>query len=204
MKDWTKLANQESIEKTIVALKENGINALVVEDGKAAKEKVFELLPVGAEVMNMTSVTLETIGVVKEILESGKYNSIRKKLMSMDRKTQGREMQKLGEAPDYAIGSVHAVTQDGQVMIASNTGSQLSAYVYGAMHVIWVVGTQKIVKDIDEAVERIYEHCLPLESERSKKAYGSKGSNVSKKLTISREIRPNRITLIFVNQLLGF
>ena len=203
MRDWTRLANNESLNKTTGALKENGINALVVENGKAAKEKVFDFLPIGAEVMTMSSVTLDSLGISKEINESGKYNSVRKKLMSMDRKTQEREMQKLGASPDWAIGSVHAVTQDGQVMIASNTGSQLGPYASGAAHVVWVVGTQKIVKDIDEAVERIYEHCLVLESERMKKLYGM-ASNVSKKLTISKEIRPNRITLIFVKQLLGF
>ena len=203
MKNWTKLAGEESINKTLAALKANGINALVVENGEAAKKKVFELLPLGAEVMTMSSVTLDSLNISKEINESGKYNSVRKKLMSMDRKTQGLEMQKIGAAPEWAVGSVHAVTENGEVMIASNTGSQLGPYAYGASHVIWVVGTQKIVKDIDEAVDRIYEYCLPLESEKLKKLYGIP-SNVSKKLTISKEIRKDRITLIFVKEVLGF
>ena len=204
MKDWTKLASDEVIKKTTDALKANGINAITVDSGEKAKEKVFGLLPLGAEVMNMSSVTLDTLGISKEINESGKYNSVKNKLMKMDRQTQGLEIQKLGASPEWAVGSVHAVTEDGQVMIASNTGSQLSAYAYGSAHVIWVVGVQKIVKDIDEAVKRIYEHCLPLESKRAKIAYGMEKSNASKTLTISKEIRPNRITLIFVKQLLGF
>ena len=203
MKDWTELASDRKIQQTIDALKTNGINALVVENQKLAKEKVFELLPLGAEVMTMSSVTLQTTGIAKEIDESGKYDSVRNKLKKMDRKTQSLEMRKLGAAPAWAVGSVNAVTEDGIVMTASNTGSQLGPYVYGSEHVIWVVGTQKIVKDIDEAVERIYEYCLPLESERLKKIFGSP-SNASKKLTISEEIRPNRITLIFVKEKLGF
>ncbi len=205
MTDWKTLADKETINKTIEILKANNINAMLVDNGEEAKKKVLEMIPNGAEVMNMSSVTLDSIGVSKEIMESGKYDAVKKKLMSLDRKTQGREMQKLGTAPDYAVGSVHAVTLDGKILIASNTGSQLPAYVYGAAHVIWVVGTQKIVKDLDEGMKRIYDYILPLESERLNKAYNmTTGSYPSKILIVNREIFPGRITLIFVNEPLGF
>ncbi len=203
MEKWTKIPNQEIIDKTIGVLKSNGIDVLVAENGEEAKKKVLELVPKGAEVMTMTSRTLETIGVLPEINESGNYDSVRNKLNSMKRDTQGREMQRLGAAPEWVMGSVHAVTQDGKVLIASNTGSQLPAYVYGSDHVIWVVGAQKIVKDLDEAWKRLYEHVLPLESERLKKVYGVP-SNVSKVLIVQKEIKPGRITLIFVREALGF
>lgn len=140
---WDKLANEESLKKTIAALKGANIESIVVDSGKNAKKKVFEMLPEKAEVMPMTSITLDTIGVSQEINESNKYNSVRKKLNKLDRNTQHHEMQQLGAAPDWAVGSVHAVTEDGKVMIASNTGSQLPGYAYGSSHVIWVVSTQK-------------------------------------------------------------
>lgn len=203
MKDWSKLASNESIQKAIDALKANGINAIVVETGAEAKNKVIEMLPKGAEVMSMSSVTLDTIGITKEIHESGKYDSVKNKLAKMDRKTQGLEMERIGAAPEYAVGSVHGITEDGKLLIASNTGSQLPAYSYGASHVLWVAGSQKIVKDVNEAIKRIYEYVLPLESERLKKVYGI-GSNVSKLLIINKEIAPNRLTLILVKQKLGF
>lgn len=203
MNDWTILADDQTIEKTIKALKANNIDAEVVATGEEAKKKVLALIPQGAEVMNMTSVTLDTISAAQEIMESGRYNAVRKKLMSMDRKTQGLEMQKLGASPEYAVGSVHAVTEDGKVLIASNSGSQLPAYVYGSAHVVWVVGTQKIVKDLDSGIKRIYEHSFPLELERAKKAYGIT-SFVSKLLIINKEQTPKRIHLIFVKRLLGF
>ncbi len=205
MTQFDQLASEESIDKTIKALKANGINAEFVENAQEAKKRVFEILPNGAEVMNMSSVTLDTTGIATEINESDKYNSVRTKLNAMDRATQGSEMQKLGAAPDWTIGSVHAVLEDGHVLIASNTGSQLPAYADGARHVIWVVGTQKIVKNNEEGMKRIYEYVLPLESVRANKAYNiTTGSFVSKILTIDREINPNRITLIFVNEVLGF
>lgn len=205
MDKWDNLATQETIEKTILALKSNGINAEFVQSGEEAKKRVVEILPKGVEVMTMSSTTLESIGLVEKINESGEYNSVRTKLNSMDRDAQGLEMQKIGAAPEYAIGSVHAVTEDGKVIIVSNTGSQLPAYAYASQHVIWVVGAQKIVSNLDAAMKRIYEYVLPLESERANKAYKiSTGSNVSKILIINKEINPQRITIIFVNEKLGF
>ena len=201
--DYTRLASKEHIEKTMSALKANGIEAFFVENGSEAKKKLFELLPEGAEVMNMTSVTLEAIGATTQIVESGNFRSVRKMLTKMDKSSQSAEMQKMGAAPQWAVGSVHALTEDGHVLIASATGSQLPAYVYGSEYVVWVVGAQKIVKDTEEGIKRIYEHCLPLESERAKKAYGVPGSSVNKLLIINKE-KPGRITIILVNEVLGF
>jgi hypothetical protein len=205
MKNWNELADDESIAKAAESLKANGINVFLTNNSKEARDKALALIPLGAEVMNMSSVTIDTLGLSKEINETGKYNSVKTKLMKMDRKTQGLEMQKMGAAPEYAIGSVHAVTEDGKLLIASNTGSQLPAYTYGASRVIWIIGTQKIVKDEDEGKKRIYEYVLPLESERINKALNiNSGSFVSKLLIINREIRPDRLMVIFVKEKLGF
>jgi len=204
MKNWNTLPNIKIMERTVVALKQNGFEAMVVASAVEAKQKFLEIIPQGSEVMDMTSITLETLGLVSEIQESGKYNSVKKKLSSMDRKTQGREMQRLGAAPEWAVGSVHAVTQDGHVLIASNSGSQLPAYAYGSDHVVWIVGAQKIVENIDEGMKRIYEHSLPLESDRAKKAYGVPGSFVSKILILNREPKPGRMHIIVVNEVLGY
>ena len=176
----------------------------MVQTKEDAKRKVLELLPDGAEVFTMASVTLEQTGIAGEIQESGRYKSVRNELNKMDRKTQGREMQKLGAAPDWTIGSVHAVTEDGHVLVASNTGSQIPAYAFASGHVIWVIGVQKIVKDLDMGMRRIYEHTLPLESERAKKAYGVPGSAVNKLLIVNKEVTLGRITLIAVNEVLGY
>lgn len=202
---YDQLASDQSIEKTVQALKNNGIEALVVENGDRAKKKVLEMLPTGSDVMDMSSTTLDTSGITKEIQESGKYNSVKKRLFSMDRNTQSLEMNKLGSTPEWAVGSVHALTEDGKLLIASNTGSQLPSYAYGSTHVIWVIGAQKIVKNVDEGIKRIYEYVLPLESERARKAYGVPGSFVSKLLIINKEINPGRhLTAIIVREKLGF
>ncbi len=201
------IPSDDIINQTAKALSQNGINAFIVDGGEQAKLKALELIPEGAEVMAMTSITLETIGLAREINESGRFNSVRVKLQGMDRKSQNAEMQKLGAAPEYATGSVHAVTQDGTILIASNTGSQLAAYVYGSPHVVWVVGAQKIVRDQADGLKRIFEYIVPQESVRARKQYNlpdTWNTYPSKILTVNREVAPNRISLILVKEILGF
>ncbi len=200
---YSKLADDATIEKTAEALKKNGISVLVAETGEEAKKKVLELLPEGSEVMDMTSMTLEAINIASEVNESRRFNSVRNKLNTMDQKTQGAEMRRLGAAPEWVVGSVHAVTEDGHLLIASATGSQLPAYAYAAEHVIWVISTQKIVKNIEEGLKRIHEYSFPLEDERALKAYGIH-SGVNKILIVNKEFAPERITAILVKENLGF
>lgn len=204
MEKWGELAEEKSIMQTVNSLRANGIDVVVVENGIDAKKKVLELLPAGSEIMTMSSTTLDTIGLSEEINKSGsKFKPVRDKLYAMNRATQAQEMNRLGAAPEYALGSIHAVTEDGHVLIASNSGSQLPAYAYAALKVIWVVGTQKIVKNLDEGIKRIYEYTFPLEDERAKKAYGV-GSGVNKILIVNKEKVAGRITMILVKEKLGF
>ncbi len=204
MTNWTTIPNQTVIEKTIEALKANNIDAIVVDTGEQAKQKALELIPQGAEVMTMTSVTVDTIGLSKELNESGKYAAVKPKLYALDPATQKREQKKLGTAPEYVVGSVHAVTQDGKVLVATNSGSQIPAYVYGSDHVIWIVGAHKITANLDEAMKRIEEYVLPLESERAHQAYGVPGSQISRLLITNKEPMPGRTTIIFVKEALGY
>ncbi len=200
---WGKLASKSQIEKTIKALGKNNIEAMYVAKAEDARELALSMIPEGAEVMDMTSRTLESLGLDSEIRDSGKYDSVKSKLMTMKRETQGVEMQKLGAAAEWSIESVHAVTEEGKVVVASNSGSQMPGYVYGSAHVVWVVGAQKLVKNLEEAIERLYDYTLPLESERLKGIYGIP-SFVSKLLIFNREPTPDRIKMIIVGENLGF
>lgn len=205
--NYDSLPSQEVLDTTVEALKKNGMNAVVVDSAAEAKQKVQELVPAKAEVMTMTSITLQETGIEELINNSGEYDSVKKDLEKMNRDTDGKKMQQLGAAPDWAMGSVHALTQNGQAVIASNTGSQLPAYVYGSPHVIWVVGAQKIVKNLDEAEERLEQHIVPQETERARAAYGLPDTfhtNISKLLIVNKEITPDRITVIIVKEKLGF
>jgi len=202
-KTYAELASDERIARTAKALEANGIQALVAANGEDAKRMFFELVPDGSEIFLGASVTLEKLGIKEIVDKSGRFDSLRPRMFAMIRETQGKEIRKLGGAPDFAAGSVQAVTEAGQVMIASNTGSQLGPYASGAGKVIWVVGAQKIVKDLDEAFRRVQEYCVPLEEAHMQQLFKAH-TGLSKVLIVNREFRPNRTTMIIVKEELGY
>ena len=201
--EFTQLASEQQIEKTVQALQAHGIRVLVCETGAEASKYVLDLIPDGAAVYNSSSRTLEALGLAERIEHASRFQAVRARLSTLDRVTQRNEMRKLVAAPDVLVGSVHAVTEQGEVLIASATGSQLSATASGAGTVIWVVGTQKLVRTLDDGLRRVREYSLPSESERAQQAYGQP-SAINKLLIINAEYAPGRITMVLVKRQLGF
>lgn len=201
--EFTQLASEEQIAKTAQALEAHGIRAVVFESGEEARNYVLDLIPSGAEVYNSPSRTLELIGLAEEIEHPTRFQSVRARLHSLDRVTQRKEIRKLGASPDVLVGSVHAITDQGEIMIASAVGSQLGPAASGAGVVIWVVGTQKLVRTLEDGFRRIRAHSLPLENERTQQVYGQ-ASAINKLLIVNGEAYPGRITIVLVKQLLGF
>ena len=200
---WGTKADDVRVKRTIAALEANGITAVRAADVAEAKRLVLDLIPESSEVHSGASQSLERSGISAEIETSGRYEALRPRIWSMDRQTQADEMRRLSAAPNVMLGSVHAVTETGALVAASMGGSQLGPYVSGAGRVILLVGTQKIVSDLEEGLRRIDEYAFPLEDARAMAAYGIH-SGVNKVLVINREISPGRITVVFVDEVLGF
>ena len=199
---FTTLPSEEELAATVVALEEHGFSTEVVDSLDAARAAVLARIPEGSSVMTNTSVTLDDTGISDAINEGGRYESARKKMFALDFETQAQQMKAIGGQPDYALGSVHAVTSEGTLVIASASGSQLASYAWGAANVIFVIGAQKLVSDLDTARERIYQHSLVLEDARAQAAYGQH-SSVGKVLEIHQEL-PGRIHIVLVRQVVGF
>lgn len=197
------IADDARVERATAALEANGISVLRAADGADAKRIVLGLIPDGSQVHHGASQSLEVSGITEVIEKSGRYEPLRPRIWSMDRTTQADEIRRMSSAPDVMLGSVHAVTETGSLVTASMGGSQLGPYVSGAGRVILVVGTQKIVSDLEEGLRRIDEYAFPLEDARAQAAYGIH-SGVNKILIINREIAPGRITVVFVDEVLGF
>ena len=197
------LADDSRVRRAAAALEANGMSVLRAADAKEAKEVVLGLIDDGSEVHHGASTSLDVAGITDEIDKSGRYESLRPRIFSMDRQTRADEIRRLSSAPEVMLGSVHAVTETGSLLAASMGGSQLGPYVSGAGRVILVVGTQKIVPDLEEGLRRINEYAFPLEDARAQAAYGIH-SAVNKVLIINREIVPGRITVVFVDEVLGF
>jgi acyl-CoA hydrolase len=199
---FTTLPDEQALASAVTALEEHGFSVEVVDDLDAARQTVLARIPNGSSVMTNTSVTLAETGIADAINDGGPYDSARNKMFALDFATQAQQMKAIGGQPDYALGSVHAVTRDGTLVIASASGSQLASYAWGAANVIFVVGAQKLVPDLEAAHERIYQHSLVLEDARAIAAYGQH-SSVGKVLEIHQEL-PGRIHIVLIRQVVGF
>jgi acyl-CoA hydrolase len=199
---FTALPDDQTLAATVVALEEHGFSVQVVDGLGAARAAVLARIPEGSSVMTNTSVTLEQTGIAEAINDGGRYESARNKMLALDFATQAQQMKVIGGQPDYALGSVHAITGDGTLVIASASGSQLASYAWGAASVIFVAGAQKLVPDLQAARERVYTHSLPLEDARAQAAYGQH-SSVGKILEIHQEL-PGRIHVVLIRQPAGF
>jgi len=197
------VADDASVKRATAALEANGITVLRAANPAEARRIVLDLLPEGAQVSHGASQSLEVAGIIEAVEKSGRYELLRPRLRSMDRTTQADEIRRLGAAPDVMLGSVHAVTETGSLIAASMGGSQLGPYVSGAGRVILVVGTQKIVSDLEEGLRRVNQYAFLLEDARAQLAYGIH-SAVNKVVIINREVVPGRITVVFVDEVLGF
>jgi len=200
---FTTLPDEHALQATVVALEEHGFSVEVVDDLDAARETVLARIPDGSSVMTNTSVTLAETGIADAINDSdGRWESARNKMFALDFATQAQEMKAIGGQPDYALGSVHAVTADGTLVIASASGSQLASYAWGAANVIFAAGAHKLVPTLEAAHQRIYQHSLKLEDARAQAAYGQH-SQVGKVLEIHQEL-PGRIHIVLIRQVVGF
>jgi hypothetical protein len=197
------LAGEARVVRAAAGLEANGMRVLRAVDGAEAKRLVLELIPDGAQVHHGASQTLDVTGITAAIEKPGRYDLLRPQLRGMDRKSQADEIRRLSAAPEVMLGSVHALTETGSLLVASMGGTQLGPYVAGAGRVILVVGTQKIVADLEEGLRRINEYSFPLEDARAEAAYGIH-SAVNKVLIINREVVPGRITVVLVDEVLGF
>jgi hypothetical protein len=201
---YAHLASEQSIKTAKEALEKNGFQVKVVENLAAAKDEVIGMIPKGSDVFTVASVTTDQAGLLPILNDSGDYKSTRKEFMALwGNEDKKLEMKRIGSASDYVVGSVHAVTEDGQALIASASGSQIPNYVFGANHVIWIVSTKKIVKDLSEGLKRIEDYVYFLEDKRAQEAYGSH-SSLNKILIYKKETTPDRITVIFVKEDAGF
>ena len=200
--DFASPVSETILQQVAARLRERNIEVLMVNNGNEARQIVLERIPQGAEVHSGKSKTLQDSGILDLLQDLNQYRTLRHQTMKMDRKTQGREIRKLISAPDFMLGSVNAITEDGILVDASATGSQLGPYASAAGKVILVAGSQKIVPDLETAFKRIREYVLPWEEDQVRKAVNM-GTFVGKILIIEREWVAGRMTVILVREPLG-
>jgi LUD domain len=204
---YTALPDPEHLQRTIEAVQARGFKVELVETKEAALARLQVLVPAGAVVMTGGSVTLTQIGF-DALLISGNHpwRNFKADLLAEKDPAKQSVLRMQGTQAEFFLGSVNAISETGEIVFASATGSQLPAYAFTSRNVIWVAGAQKIAATLDEALRRVREYVLPMEDQRQKNAGNKNGSFIGRILIMEREpayLRRN-LTLILVNEVLGF
>lgn len=201
-RDFSAPASEAELEALAARLREGNFEVVVVDDGPAARNEVLGRLPYGASVHSGKSKTLEDAGIFDALMASDRHDFIRKQTSRMDRRTQMDEIRRLSSTPDVMLGSAHAVTEAGQMVITSASGNQLGPIASGAGKLILVIGSQKIVPDLDAAFARVREHVFPYEDARLREQMGV-GTKSTRTLILESDFVPGRTTIILVRQPIG-
>ncbi len=204
MGNWEVIPNDNEIESTIKAVKSRGINVILVKNKFEALDALKRFIPAGSEVMNGSSTTLEEIGFM-ELLKSGnhKWKNIHAEILKETDPSKRSDLRRKSACSEYFLGSVNAISKNGELVACDASGSRVTAYPNAAKNLVLVAGVQKITNSLENAMKRVREYVLPLESARAMKAYGV-GSATNKWVIIEGESNSKRITLILVKEKLGF
>lgn len=202
MGDLNEPADDVTLERVAENLRARNFDVVIVDTAEEAGEEVLARIPEGAEVHSAKSRTLEEIGVFDELMTSNKYDMLRRRANAMDRQTHAREIRKMLSAPDYELGSVNAITEAGQMVVGTATGSQIGPYSGAAGELILVVGAQKIVPDLNAALRRVTDHVQPYEDLRLREQAGI-GTVLARILIMERDYFPGRTQVILVRQPVG-
>ncbi|GAA2896924.1 hypothetical protein GCM10010517_61950 [Streptosporangium fragile] len=194
-------ADEARLDRAASALRGNGYLVHLVDTAAEARKLVADLLPRDRPVFTASSETLRLSGIAADVDESGEFQSVREQAGDLGGDVDARI--RLGATPEVVVGSVHAVTEGGSLLVASASGSQLAPYASGARKAIWVVGAQKVVPDLETGLRRIRGHSLPREWRRLNDKYGQT-SFIGKILILEREALPGRGTVVLVREPIGF
>lgn len=204
--NFASLASDEGLARTASGLKSRNFEPIIVLNKVEALKKIKELIPAKASVMNGSSETLREIGFV-DYLKSGQHgwNNLHEAILAEKDSTKQKPLRDAALVADYYLGSTHALSESGEMVFGSNSGSQLPHLVFTSPNVILVVGSQKIVPTLGDALKRLEEYVTPLEDVRLMGQYGIHTMR-AKTLILNREnpAMGRKITIIIVKEKLGF
>ena len=199
----TRPADEAAILRTVAALQFRNVEAVVAEDGDDARQKLIAMIPDGAEVFKSTSETLDTIGYSDYFNQTDRYKNLNREMAAETDREQQRELRRLASVAEYYIGSVHAVAETGEVIVASGSGSQLGAYVYGAKQVVWVVGVQKICPSLTEAIARVRGFSVERHHQWAEES-GRTAGPMGKLMIFENEQAPGRVRMVLIKEAVGW
>lgn len=212
-----------NITKTIENLKKNNMETFLVKTKEEAKALALSLIPEGAVCASGGSVTLKECAIV-EAIKMGNYTYLDRNDPNLSNEEK-EQMVLRAQTCDVYLSSSNAITEDGELYNVDGNSNRVSNLLFGPKNVIIVAGTNKIVKDLDEAVYRVKTIAAPLNCKRlgcdtycAKEGkcvslvFGGnmpKGCNSDGRICVnytvmSRQRKKDRVKIILVEQDLGY
>jgi hypothetical protein len=202
----------KQFEKLIRGLSKRNMNGYLVKDRKEAFEKALSLIPSNSKIGFGGSVTLEEVGILEELRKRDDFYLYDRTKVTNKEKSRALHIKMFSS--DVFLSGTNAITEKGQLVNVDGIGNRTAMIVYGPKKVIIIIGKNKITSDLDSAIERLKKVALPLDLKRVKEM--SKNSPVFSSINwtketiwshvsiLERQLNPDRIHVIIVNEDLGF
>lgn len=203
-KKWSAIPLQDVVEKTAEEVRKRGIRVILSDNGDDALSALKQIIPPGAEVMNGSSTTLIEIGY-EEYISRGQsgWKLVHNGITAENDANKRAELRRKSVTADYFISGANAIARTGEIVACDASGSRVGAWPFAAGHLILVVGINKIVLTLEDALNRIRQYAYRLENLRAQKAYGTP-SMLGKCVILAHEKNEGRVTLILVKETLGY
>jgi L-lactate utilization protein LutB len=192
------------VDKTVHEIEARGIKVLISRNAEEALDVLKKIIPPGAEVMNGSSTTLIEIGY-EEFITGGRsgWKSIHDLIKAENDNEKRADLRRKSVTADYFISGANAIASTGEIIACDASGSRVGAWPSAAGHLILVVGINKIVPTLNDALNRVREYAYRLENVRAQKVYGTP-SVIGKCVILAHEKTEGRVTLILVREALGY
>jgi len=201
---WNRLPSASVVTRTVEQIQQRGIAVIRARGSESALETLKELIPPGSEIMSGASTTLLEIGYDEYVnRDKSRWNDLRSVIIAEADEKKRHELRRKSVTAEYFISGVNAIAQSGELVACDKSGSRVGAWAFAAKHLILVSGTNKIVPTLDDALRRVRDYAYPLENARAKRAYGVP-SQIAKCVILANEDEEDRVTLILVDELLGY
>ena len=197
------LADDTAIQRTVESLAARNMEAIVVENGDKALEALKELVPPGSEVYFSTSETLDAIGYTEFLHDNPSYKNLHAQVEAEPDPAKQGEMRRLASVADYYVGSVQAIAETGEILVASASGSQIGAYAYAAKNLVLVAGTQKLCPTLSDAIDRVRGYTV----EKHDQWLAGRGvgpAPIGKLLIMEKELMAGRVRVVLIKEVLGW
>ena len=203
-KKWNAIPLPDVVDRTVQAIEKRGITVIRAGNGEDALAVLRKLIPPGAEVMNGSSTTLAEIGY-EDLIAGGRsgWNNVHDRITAENDDAKRAELRRKSVTADYFISGANAIAETGEIVACDASGSRVGAWPFSAAHLVLVVGINKIVPTLDDALHRVWDYAYPLEDARAKRAYGTP-SMIGKCVILANEKNRERVTLVLISEALGY